>query len=208
MKIIFLGAPGSGKGTHAQRLSQQYGIPQISTGDIFRQNLKEETPLGLQIKDILASGGLVPDSVTVEIVKDRLLKSDCAKGYILDGFPRSIAQAEALDRFQNIDYVVTLDVDKELLINRLCGRKTCTSCNGVYHIATLGGSVVCPNCGGQLITRSDDSEETVKNRIKVYEQNTFPLIEYYTRQGKVKLINANNPIDKVYADILDSIVEK
>lgn len=201
MKIILLGAPGSGKGTMAQRLTNDLKIPQISTGDIFRKNLKEETPLGLQVKDIMARGDLVPDEITIEIVKNRLLDADCANGYILDGFPRSIIQAEALDRFQQIDCAINLDVDKEAIVKRLSGRRFCPDCNGTFHVTTLNGASVCPVCGGKLIVRADDCEETVRERLRVYEENTFPLIEYYSKQGKVLTVDGNGTIEEVYGRI-------
>ena len=202
MKIILLGAPGSGKGTMAQKLTSELKIPQISTGDIFRKNLKEETPLGLQIKDILSSGGLVPDEITIEIVKNRLSEKDCAKGYILDGFPRSIAQAQALDTFQNIDVAINLDVDRQTVVSRLSGRRFCPDCNGTFHVSTLTNATKCPVCGGKLIIRPDDSEETVLERLKVYESTTFPLIEYYKERGKLVTVDGNGTIDEVYPRIL------
>ena len=202
MNIILLGAPGSGKGTMAQKLTSELNIPQISTGDIFRKNLKEETPLGLQIKDILASGGLVPDEITIEIVKNRLLDKDCLHGYILDGFPRSIGQAEALDTFQKIDCAVNLDVDKETVVKRLSGRRFCPDCNGTFHVSGLENESVCPVCGGKLIIRPDDSEATVRERLKVYEQNTMPLIDYYAKQGKLVTVDGNGSVDEVYARLL------
>lgn len=202
MKIILLGAPGSGKGTMAQKLTNDLKIPQISTGDIFRKNLKEETPLGLQVKDIMARGDLVPDEITIEIVKNRLAEADCANGYILDGFPRSIVQAEALDKFQQIDCAINLDVDKEAIVKRLSGRRFCPDCNGTFHISSLDGATTCPVCGGKLIVRADDSEETVRERLRVYDVNTFPLIEYYSKQGKVLTVDGNGSIDEVYGRIL------
>ncbi|MCM1043099.1 MAG: adenylate kinase [Corallococcus sp.] len=204
MKIVLLGAPGSGKGTHAQQLVKKFGIPQISTGDIFRKNLKEETPLGLQIKDILASGKLVPDDITVAIVKDRLSQSDCQNGYILDGFPRSIAQAQALDKFDCIDCAVNLDVDGEVVINRLAGRRFCPECSGTFHVSHLKDNV-CPTCGGTLIIRNDDREETVRERLNVYSATTFPLIEYYRNQGKLLTVDGNGSVDEVYVRILKAL---
>lgn len=201
MNVILLGAPGSGKGTMAQKLTNELHIPQISTGDIFRKNLKEETPLGLQVRDIMARGDLVPDEITIEIVKNRLSDGDCKNGYILDGFPRSIAQAEALDGFQRIDAAVNLDVDEEAIVKRLSGRRFCPDCNGTFHVSTLGGSSVCPACGGKLIVRADDSEETVRERLRVYYKTTFPLIEYYAKQGKLITVDGNGAIDEVYARI-------
>lgn len=205
MKIILLGAPGSGKGTMAQKLTNDLKIPQISTGDIFRKNLKEETPLGLQVKDIMARGELVPDEITIEIVRNRLAENDCANGYILDGFPRSIVQAEALDKFQQIDCAINLDVDKEAIVKRLSGRRFCPECNGTYHVSTLNGASICPACGGKLIIRADDTEATVRERLRVYDVNTFPLIEYYTKQGKVLTVDGNGSIDEVYARILAAL---
>ena len=202
MKIILLGAPGSGKGTMAQKLTSDLKIPQISTGDIFRKNLKEETPLGLQVKDIMARGELVPDEITIEIVKNRLAEADCANGYILDGFPRSIVQAEALDKFQQIDCAINLDVDKEAIVKRLSGRRFCPDCNGTFHISSLTDAAVCPACGRKLVIRADDREETVRERLHVYDVNTFPLIEYYTKQGKVLTVDGNGSIDEVYNRIL------
>ena len=207
MNIILLGAPGSGKGTMAQKLTNELHIPQISTGDIFRKNLKEETPLGLQIKDIVASGGLVPDSITIEIVKNRLAENDCANGYILDGFPRSIAQAEALDTFQNIDCAINLDVDKETVVRRLSGRRFCPDCNGTFHVSTLQNTEVCPVCGGKLIVRPDDSEATVRERLKVYETTTLPLIEYYSHRHKLVTVDGNGSVETVYRRIL-SVLNK
>ena len=203
MKIILLGAPGSGKGTMAQKLTGELKIPQISTGDIFRKNLKEETPLGLQIKDILEGGGLVPDEITIAIVKNRLAEEDCSNGYILDGFPRSIAQAEALDAFQKIDCAINLDVDNQTIVSRLSGRRFCPDCSGTFHISSLQDPTVCPVCGGKLIVRKDDREETVLERLRVYETTTLPLIEYYKAQGKLVTVNGTGGIDVVYRRILD-----
>ena len=205
MKIILLGAPGSGKGTMAQKLTETLKIPQISTGDIFRKNLKEETPLGLQVKSIMAEGKLVPDEITIEIVKNRLAEADCANGYILDGFPRSLVQAAALDTFQNIDCAVNLDVDKETVVKRLSGRRFCPDCNGTYHVSTLDNATVCPNCGGRLIIRADDAEETVRERLRVYDTTTFPLLDYYEKQGKLITVDGNGGIDVVYRRILDAL---
>ena len=205
MNIILLGAPGSGKGTMAQRLTSELKIPQISTGDIFRKNLKEATPLGLRVKDILESGGLVPDEITIEIVKNRLAEDDCAKGYILDGFPRSIAQAQALDTFQNVDCAINLDVDKETIVARLSGRRFCPDCSGTFHISTLDDAEICPVCGGKLIIRPDDSEATVRERLRLYDTTTFPLIEYYEKAGKLLTVDGNGGIDVVYDRILKAL---
>ncbi len=205
MKLILLGAPGSGKGTMAQKLTAALDIPQISTGDIFRKNLKEETPLGLQVKSIMASGALVPDEITIEIVKNRLAEDDCQKGYILDGFPRSIAQAKALDGFQQVDYAVNLDVDKEVVVKRLSGRRFCPDCSGTYHVSALSDETVCPHCGGKLIIRADDAEETVRERQRVYESTTLPLLEYYDIQGKLLTVDGNGTVEEVYDRILAAL---
>ena len=205
MNIILLGAPGSGKGTMAQKLTSELNIPQISTGDIFRKNLKEATPLGLRIKSIVEGGGLVPDEITIEIVKNRLAEPDCANGYILDGFPRSIGQAEALDSFQNIDCAINLDVDKETIVSRLSGRRFCPDCNGTFHISTLDNAEICPVCGGKLVIRPDDSEATVRERLRLYDTTTFPLIEYYQKAGKLITIDGNGGIDVVYGRILKAL---
>lgn len=205
MRIVLLGAPGSGKGTMAQKLTTQLSIPQISTGDIFRQNLKEETPLGLQIKDIMAKGMLVPDEITIEIVKDRLAKPDCANGYILDGFPRSIVQAEALDGFQTIDCAINLEVDNEAIVKRLSGRRFCPDCNGTFHVSTLADEHICPACNGNLIVREDDKEYTVRNRLDVYAKTTLPLVDYYANQGKLVTVDGNGSIDVVYDRILSAL---
>ena len=205
MNIILLGAPGSGKGTMAQKLTSELNIPQISTGDIFRKNLKEATPLGLRVKDILESGGLVPDEITIEIVKNRLAEPDCAKGYILDGFPRSIGQAEALATFQNIDCAINLDVDKETIVSRLSGRRFCPDCSGTFHISTLTNAEICPVCGGKLIIRPDDSEATVRERLRLYDTTTFPLIDFYAKAGKLLTVDGNGGIDAVYGRILQAL---
>ena len=205
MNVILLGAPGSGKGTMAQKLTNDLQIPQISTGDIFRKNLKEETPLGLQVRDIMARGDLVPDEITIEIVKNRLSEADCRNGYILDGFPRSIVQAEALDGFQQISAAVNIDVDEDAIVKRLSGRRFCPDCNGTFHVSTLGAGNICPACGGKLIIRADDSEETVRERLRVYYKTTFPLIEYYKKQGKLITVDGNGTVDEVYARITAAI---
>lgn len=202
MKIILLGAPGSGKGTMAQKLTSELNVPQISTGDIFRKNLKEETPLGLLVKDIMARGELVPDEITIQIVKNRLAESDCEHGYILDGFPRSIVQAQALDAFQKIDCAVNIDVDEEAIVKRLSGRRFCPDCNGTFHVSALDNDAVCPACGGKLIIRADDSEETVRERLRVYYKSTFPLIDYYGKKGNLLTVDGNGTVDEVYDRIL------
>ena len=205
MKLVFLGAPGSGKGTHAAVLSQHLGIPHVSTGDIFRKNLKEGTPIGLKVKEIMAAGLLVPDELTIEIVKQRLAESDCSNGFILDGFPRSVAQAEALDSFENVDMVVNLQVDRDEVVRRLSGRRFCPDCNGTFHVSSIGNTDVCPNCHGKLIIRSDDREETVKQRLKVYDETTYPLIDYYVKTGKMVDVDGMGSVEDVYARLLATV---
>ena len=178
MNIILLGAPGAGKGTQASKISDAYKLPHISTGDIFRENIKNETQIGLLAKSFIDKGQLVPDEVTCKIVENRIEKDDCKNGYMLDGFPRTIAQAEALDKVAKIDLVINIDVDHSLLLDRLCGRRVCKDCGESYHISRLGDKTDCARCGGELYQRKDDNEETVGNRLKVYSEQTAPLIKY------------------------------
>lgn len=182
MNIVFLGPPGAGKGTHAQLLMKELNIPQISTGDMFRRAIKEQTPTGLDAKRYMDKGELVPDEVVVAMVKERLAEPDCQNGYILDGFPRTVNQAEALDTIAHIDVALNIDVPDEVIINRLSGRRVCTACGGTYHISMLKGDK-CPQCGGELIQRDDDKPATVKNRLDVYQEKTAPLIDYYEKKG-------------------------
>ena len=202
MNIILLGAPGAGKGTQASRISEAYGIPHISTGDIFRENIKNETPIGLLAKSYIDKGQLVPDEVTCKIVEGRLEKPDCEKGYMLDGFPRTIAQAEALDKITKIDLVINIDVDFGLLLDRLCGRRVCKDCGESYHVSWLDGATNCKRCGGELYQRKDDNPETVKSRLDVYSKQTEPLVEYYKNQGKLVVIDGNRSIDEVFNEIV------
>ncbi|MBO5772974.1 MAG: adenylate kinase [Clostridia bacterium] len=201
MKIVLLGAPGCGKGTHAQRLTTELGIPHVSTGDIFRQNLKEQTELGKQIAGILAKGDLVSDEITVAIVRDRLSRDDCKNGYILDGFPRSLVQAEALESFDKLDVVVNIDVDYDTIIKRISGRRFCPKCSGTFHVSHLT-SDTCPVCGDTLIIRSDDREEAVRNRLEVYESTTKPLIDFYRQRGLLKTAKGDGTVEENYANIL------
>ncbi len=205
MRLIMLGAPGSGKGTQAQRLMEHYNIPQISTGDIFRKNMKEGTPLGIKVKSIIDKGELVPDDVVIEIVADRLKQDDCKNGFILDGFPRSIPQAVALDKVTTIDAVIDLVIDNDVIILRMTGRRTCKDCGSVYHIDAIGSNTVCAKCNGTLIIRSDDEHDTVVNRLKIYENTTKPLEEFYKKQGKLVVINANKSVTEVYDGIIEAI---
>ena len=198
--IIFLGAPGAGKGTQAAMIAEEFKVPHISTGDILRRNMKEGTPLGLKAKAFVESGGLVPDEVVIGLVEDRLSQEDCKNGYILDGFPRTIAQAEALDKVARIDLAINIDVPFETIIDRLGGRRVCV-CGETYHVSMLNGETTCKRCGKELFVRDDDKPETVKNRLKVYSDQTQPLIDYYRSQNKVVDIKANGTKEEIFADI-------
>ncbi len=209
MRAVLLGPPGAGKGTQAKRLVEKYGVPQISTGDIFRKNIKEGTELGKKAQEYMNSGGLVPDELVVDLVKDRLMQSDCVNGYLLDGFPRTIAQAEQLDEFlkeqgTELDAVINFEVGYESLMERLTGRRLCKACGASYHIKNFPPKTegICDVCGGELIQRDDDTEETARKRIEVYEESTAPLIEYYTRSGDLKNFDAEKDPEEVFADIV------
>ena len=201
MNIILLGAPGAGKGTEASRIVDSYKLPHISTGDIFRENIKNETAIGLQAKSYIDQGLLVPDEVTCKIVEERISREDCKNGYMLDGFPRTIAQAEALDKITNLDLVINIDVDQGLLLDRLCGRRVCKDCGESYHISSLNGETNCSRCGGELYQRKDDNPETVQSRLDVYNAQTSPLIEYYTAKGLLFNVGGNVAPDAVFAEI-------
>ncbi len=205
MKVILLGAPGAGKGTQAVRLAKRYNIPHISTGDIFRSNIKERTPIGIVAKSYIDKGQLVPDEVTIQIVKERLEKDDCKNGYLLDGFPRTVSQAEALDGFSEIDSVVNIDVPLNKLMRRITGRRVCGKCGESYHIDYLDGSTSCRKCDGELIQRADDNEETVGKRLEVYEKQTAPLIDHYKSKGKLIDIDGDGDIDSVFAAIVERL---
>ncbi len=198
--IILLGAPGAGKGTQAALIAKEYNVPHISTGDILRRNIKEGTPLGLKAKSFIDAGALVPDEVVIGLVEDRLQQDDCKSGYILDGFPRTILQAEALDKVANIDMAIDINVPFEMIIERLGGRRVCV-CGETYHISTLDGSNVCKRCGKELFIRDDDKPETVKNRLRVYQDQTAPLIDYYKAQGKLVNIDAVGSIQDIFEDV-------
>ena len=188
MNLIFLGPPGAGKGTHAQLLMNELGIPQISTGDMLRQAMKAETEMGLSAKKYIEAGELVPDEVVIGIVKDRLQADDCKRGYILDGFPRTVKQAEALSEFAKIDVALNIALDDEVIVRRLSGRRVCLKCGATYHISTLNGKENCANCGEPLVQRKDDAPETVQNRLAVYAMSTAPLINYYDQKGLLKTV--------------------
>ncbi len=198
--IILLGAPGAGKGTQAALIAEEYQVPHISTGDILRRNIKEGTPLGLKAKSFIDSGGLVPDDVVIGLVEDRLTQADCQNGYILDGFPRTIAQAQALDKVARIDLAINIDVPFEMIVERLGGRRVCV-CGETYHISTLNGSDICKRCGKELFIRDDDKPETVKNRLRVYQEQTQPLIDYYRNQDKLVDVVATGSIAEIFADV-------
>lgn len=193
MKLIFLGPPGAGKGTLAGLVSKEIGVPQISTGDIFREAIKRGTELGKKVKEIVGRGDLVPDELTVSLVKERLTEPDAAKGYILDGFPRTIPQAAALEKFQTLDAVVNFAISDEVVVKRLSGREICKSCGAIYHVTNMPSKVkgVCDACGGPLYTRPDDSIESITNRLEVYKRQTEPLIEFYGAKSLLKNIDSS-----------------
>lgn len=205
MNLIFLGPPGAGKGTQAVRVCERLGIPQISTGDILRRAIKNETPTGLAAKAYIDKGQLVPDSVVIDIVRERLEHEDCKGGFLLDGFPRTVAQAEALEGFARIDAVIDIDVSDEKLVERLSGRRVCLSCGGTYHVSRLNGSTTCEKCCGELIQRDDDKAETVLSRLTVYHAQTEPLIAFYTQRGLLRRVDGAQPMDDCYAAILGAL---
>ena len=208
MKIVMLGAPGAGKGTQAKQIAAKYGVPHISTGDIFRANLKEGTELGKKAKVYMDQGQLVPDSLTLELIMDRFSADDCKNGYVLDGFPRTIPQAEALtkalaDADDRLDYAVNVDVPDENIVNRMSGRRACLKCGGTFHVKYNPTKVegICDLCGGELFIRDDDKPEIVTKRLEAYHKQTQPLIEYYGEQGILKNVDGTQDVDKVFSDI-------
>ena len=215
LRAVLLGPPGAGKGTQAVRLVEKYEIPHISTGDIFRKNIKEGTELGTKAQEYMNAGALVPDELVVDLVKDRLQQDDCKNGFLLDGFPRTIFQAEKLDEFlsesnQKMDIVINLKVEKEALIKRLTGRRVCKDCGASYHIVNIPPKKegVCDICGGELIQRKDDNIETVENRINVYEDQTAPLIGYYKEAGSLVDFDGEASLDEVFDAIVQAIGEQ
>ena len=196
MNVIFLGPPGAGKGTHAQKLMNEMGVPQISTGDMLRAAIKAETPLGQSAKRYIDAGELVPDEVVIGIVKERLQAPDCRKGYILDGFPRTVKQAEALSQFAKIDAALNLSLADEVIVSRLSGRRVCLKCGATYHIDHLNGREDCAACGEKLVQRKDDTPETIQNRLNVYAAQTAPLIDYYEKKGLLKTVACTGTIDE------------
>ena len=205
MNIIFLGPPGAGKGTQAQIICQKMGIPQISTGDMLRTAIAAKTETGLKAKEYMDKGQLVPDAVVIDIVKDRLTSEDCQKGYILDGFPRTVEQAQSLGTFANIDAAINLDVPDEVLVARLSGRRVCPLCGAPYHVDRLNGETLCKVDATPLIQRDDDKPETVLNRLKVYHQKTAPLIEYYRSEGKLMNIAGSGSLEEINAEIFETL---
>lgn len=210
MKIVLLGPPGAGKGTQAKSISNRYSIPHISTGDIFRKNISEETPLGIEAKQYIDNGQLVPDEVTINMVKDRLTWEDCKNGYLLDGFPRTVAQAEALQEFldsrnENLDTALCIEVPSSFILERMTGRRVCLSCGASYHIKFNTPAVdgVCDVCGNNIIQRKDDVEETVKERLDVYERQTQPLIDFYKEKNLLSTVDGTKAINEVFEGICD-----
>jgi adenylate kinase len=208
MNLVLMGLPGAGKGTQAERIVEKYDIPHISTGDMFRAAMKEETELGLQAKSFIDKGELVPDEVTIGIVRERLGKNDCQNGFLLDGFPRTVAQADALEGIlaelsKQIDYVVNIEVNKDILMERLTGRRICKNCGATYHLVFNPPAVQgeCDKCGGELYQRADDNEETVANRLEVNLKQTEPLLNFYNDKGYLRNINGEQDIEKVFVDV-------
>lgn len=208
MRLLIMGRPGAGKGTQAANIKEYYGIPHISTGDMFRAAIKEGTELGKLAKSYMDKGALVPDEVTIGIVKERLLKDDCKKGFLLDGFPRNVLQAEALDSFMKeqgiaLDAVLDVNVDASILIRRIVGRRICKTCGATYHIEFNKPKKegICDNCGTPLIQRADDTIETAGSRLEVYDKQTAPLLAYYEKQNLLKTVNGDQELNKVFEDI-------
>lgn len=210
MKIIMLGAPGAGKGTQAKQIADKYSIPHISTGDIFRANLKAGTELGKKAKEYMDQGLLVPDELTCDLVMDRIGQEDCKNGFVLDGFPRTIPQAEALDAAlskinQKMDYAIDVDVPDDNIINRMSGRRACINCGATYHIVSIPTKKegICDRCGSQVVLRDDDKPETVKKRLDVYHTQTQPLIDYYKKQNILKTVDGTQPMENVFGAIVE-----
>lgn len=205
MKLVFLGPPGAGKGTQAARVCEKLSIPHISTGDMLRSAIANGTPTGLKAKTYVESGGLVPDEVLVEMVRERLSNADCTNGYLLDGFPRTVHQAEALNEISAPDRVIDVEVKDERLMARLTGRRVCRNCANTFHISTLKDEKVCPDCGGELYQRKDDSPETIANRLNVYHSQTAPLIDFYTKAGTLRTVDGDNGLDEVTSAIMKAL---
>jgi len=209
VKIVMLGAPGAGKGTQAKKIADKWQVPHISTGDIFRANIKNGTELGNKAKSFMDQGLLVPDELVVDLVVDRVKQEDCANGYVLDGFPRTIPQAAALDKALaaiggKIDFAINVEVPDENIINRMSGRRACVACGATYHLVHIPTKVegICDRCGAELILREDDKPETVKKRLDVYHEQTQPLIDYYTKQGVLEEVDGTKDMEEVFAAIV------
>lgn len=214
MKVVMLGAPGAGKGTQAKKIAAKYNIPHISTGDIFRANIKNGTELGKKAKTYMDQGLLVPDELVVDLVVDRVNQEDCADGYVLDGFPRTIPQAEALTKAlasqgQKLDYAIDVDVPDENIVRRMSGRRACVGCGATYHLeyAPTKKEGICDVCGGELILRDDDKPETVEKRLGVYHEQTQPLIDYYTKEGVLKTVDGTRSLEEVFQEIVGVLGE-
>lgn len=214
MNLILLGPPGAGKGTQAAKIIEKYNIPHISTGDIFRENIKNGTELGKKAQEYMNKGQLVPDELVVEIATDRLDKDDCKDGFLLDGFPRTVFQAEELDKYlaskgKKVDHVLDIEVDRAELMTRLTGRRVCSKCGASYHIINIPPKKegVCDVCGGELIQRKDDNEETAANRIEVYNKETKPLVDYYEKAGNISHIDGTTGLESVFNDIVGVLGE-
>ena len=214
MKIIMLGAPGAGKGTQAKQIADKYSIPHISTGDIFRANIKNGTELGKKAKQYMDQGALVPDELTCDLVMDRIQQDDCKNGFVLDGSPRTIPQAEALDAAlekinEKMDYAIDVDVPDENIVNRMSGRRACLNCGATYHLISIPPKVegICDRCGSEIVLRDDDKPETVQKRLKVYHEQTQPLIDYYKNQGILKSVDGTQPMDEVFKAIVTILGE-
>ena len=205
MKLIFLGPPGAGKGTQATGVSTSMGVPHISTGDMFRAAIKNNTPTGVEAKRYMDAGQLVPDAVVIAMVRERVAMDDCKNGFLLDGFPRTVEQAEALDTFASPDAVVDIDVPDEKLLARLTGRRVCPKCQGTYHITKLADEKVCPVCESELIQRDDDKPETIKTRLNAYHTQTAPLIGYYEECGKLRKVDGDRKPEDVLKNILEAL---
>lgn len=214
MNLILLGPPGAGKGTQAAKIIEKYRIPHISTGDIFRKNIKEGTPLGKRAQEYMNKGELVPDDLVIEIALDRLTEADCEKGFLLDGFPRTVDQAEALDEFltgegKKVDFVLDIDVPKAELLSRLVGRRVCKDCGATYHIVNIPSKKegICDKCGGQLYQRADDVAETVENRVEVYNSQTKPLVAYYEKAKNIIHLDGTIGLDTTFSQIVKLLGE-
>ena len=205
MKLIFLGPPGAGKGTQAAGVSAHFRVPHISTGDMFRSAIKNETPVGIEAKRYLDAGELVPDSVVIDMVRERLAMDDCKSGYLLDGFPRTVDQAVALDGISEPDAVVDIEVPDEKLLDRLTGRRVCGKCQGTFHVSKLADAHTCPVCGGEVYQREDDRPETISTRLRAYHEQTEPLIGYYSGKDKLCRVNGDSRVEDVFKNILASL---